>query len=105
MDKIVKLFSDLSLTDSINKIYTSLDELKDNTILIFYSVLFIFLINFVSKINICSINFDNYFNTKLFLYDLRLTILSLVLFAINDTIKTFFIILNISRFPSKKKGC
>ncbi|WP_017211815.1 hypothetical protein [Clostridium beijerinckii] len=103
IDKISLIFSDANIADSIKKIYKSFDEMKDNTILIFYLMILIFFIGFLNNIDFPYIHLPAGYNKTSILTNIKLTILLLILFAIHDTIKTFFVILNISRYKNSIK--
>ena len=97
LEKIATIFSTANITTSLKNIYKSFDEIKDNTLLIFYLMLSIFIIALLGNIDIPYIKLPENFTKTNIIYNIKICILILVLFSVYDTIKTFFIILNISR--------
>ncbi|HBJ1648228.1 TPA: hypothetical protein LA462_002764 [Clostridium botulinum] len=97
IDKIATVFSNNNISISMYKIFRSLDELKDNTMFIVYVLIFNFILGIIANIDIPYFSFADYSNKINFIYSLKLVTLSLVLYAIYDTIKAFFLLLNISR--------
>ncbi|WP_238899432.1 hypothetical protein [Clostridium sp. YIM B02500] len=103
IDKISSIFSDSNISNSMNKIYKSFDEIKDNTLLIFYLMVFIFFVGVINSIDFPYLKLPVNFNKSAIIFDIKFSILLLIFFAIYDTIKTFFVILNISRYLDKIK--
>lgn len=98
VDKIKKIFIDNNIEKSLNNISNAFSEIKDNTLCILYIMISIFLISIISGFDIPYICLKNYAIKNVFLYNLKLILLILAVIAIHDTVKTFFIILNISNF-------
>ena len=100
IEQIRKIFKESNIEQSIKKIYKSFDEIKENTMLIVYIMIFIFILSITLNIDIPFIS-QAYINKKRLYLDLKIFGLILVLVSIYDTVKTFFLILKISRFDEK----
>lgn len=98
IDKINKIFKQANLDSSFKKIYGSFNETKENTLLIVYIMIVLFVISIFSEFDIPYFSFPSFINKNIFIYNLKFILLSLCLIAIYDTVRTFFIILDISHF-------
>jgi len=96
IDKIITTFNRLKLK-SVDNIYLSLKELKDNTFFIFIMLLCYILLSILADFDIPIVKSTVLLDKKLIIFDFKLIFLSLSMVATHDTIKTLFTMLNLSQ--------
>lgn len=97
LDKIAQILINANKYETLYpKVNSSINELKQDIFLVFYLLVILFFISFLSSINIPKLSFPSFLISRSQFYQsIKFSILLLSLFSTNDVIKAIFSLLSI----------